>query len=78
LMIQALVDYYRLLCDDPDVDIPRMGYSTARVKLAAVISADGDLLDIVPLSDKPNGFENMIVPEQEVRTSKKNPLFFVR
>ncbi|SHJ83997.1 CRISPR-associated protein Csd1 [Anaerobranca californiensis DSM 14826] len=77
MIIQSLVEFYNLLSTDKEIDIPRLGYSIVKVKLVAIISGKGELLDIVPLTDNPKSFENMIVPEQTVRSGSKISPYFL-
>ncbi|SET03557.1 type I-C CRISPR-associated protein Cas8c/Csd1 [Anaerobranca gottschalkii] len=75
MILQSLVEFYNLLSGDEEIDIPRLGYSIGKVKLVAIISGKGELLDIVPLNDNPKSFENMVVPEQKGRNIKLLPYF---
>jgi len=75
VILQALYNYYQILCEDPEVEISEPGYSNAPVSYALNLSAQGELLDIVPLFvpvqqgkktvDKPR---RMNVPEQVKRS----------
>ncbi len=74
MILQALTRYYEILRDDPDVEIAPFGYSTAGVSFALNISADGELLDVLPLFVQvPRGKKMrevprpMFVPEQVKR-----------
>jgi len=49
MILQALYNYYKILCADPDVDIAEPGYSKAPVSHALNLSPDGKLVDIIPL-----------------------------
>lgn len=49
MILQALYNYYKIVCDDPDVDISLPGYSNASVSHALNLSREGELLDILPL-----------------------------
>jgi CRISPR-associated protein Csd1 len=49
MILQALYNYYKILCADPDVDIAEPGYSKAPVSHALNLSPDGRLVDIIPL-----------------------------
>ena len=49
MILQALYNYYTILCADPDVDIAEPGYSKAPVSHALNLSSDGKLIDIIPL-----------------------------
>jgi CRISPR-associated protein Csd1 len=50
MILQSLYNYYdQILRNDPDVEIAEPGYSNAPVSYALNLSAQGDLLDIIPL-----------------------------
>lgn len=80
MILQSLYNYYRILLDDPDVEIAEPGYSAANVSFALNLSSEGELLDIVPLPSKifdgkktrDVNYQRMIVPEQ-VKRSGSNP-----
>ena len=82
MILQALNRYYDILSKDPDVNLPRFGYSTTNVSFALNISADGDLLDVLPqfiqvqrgkkMVERPRP---MVVPQQVKRTVRVKPNF---
>lgn len=49
MILQALYNYYQMLCNDPDLDIALPGYSNVPVSHALNLSPEGELLDIIPL-----------------------------
>ncbi|MBO9315851.1 MAG: type I-C CRISPR-associated protein Cas8c/Csd1 [Chloroflexus sp.] len=49
MILQALYNYYTILCADPDVDIAEPGYSKVSVSYALNLSSDGKLIGIIPL-----------------------------
>ncbi|WP_298814686.1 type I-C CRISPR-associated protein Cas8c/Csd1 [Chloroflexus sp.] len=49
MILQALYNYYQILCDDPDTDIAELGYSKVPVSHALNLSSQGELLEIIPL-----------------------------
>ena len=49
MILQALNRYYELLVNDDETEIARFGYSAVGVSFALNISAEGELLDILPL-----------------------------
>jgi CRISPR-associated protein Csd1 len=51
LVLQALNRYYHILTSDPQSGVPPVGYSKTAVSFAAVLSVQGELVDIVPLSE---------------------------
>lgn len=77
MIIQSLCRHYDILGRDENVDIPRLGYSSAKVSFALVISPDGVLLNIVDLrsDEKKPKPKNMDVPIQKSRSSGVVPYF---
>ena len=76
MLLQALVRYYEILLKDPDVEIAPFGYSETGVSYALNIAADGELLDVIPLSRTEQRGKKarevprpMFVPEQFKRSS---------
>ncbi len=76
MLLQALSRYYEILLKDPDVEIAPFGYSETGVSYALNIAADGELLDVIPLSRTEQRGKNtrevprpMFVPEQFKRSS---------
>lgn len=49
MILQALYNYYQLLCQDPDTEIAQPGYSKVPVSYALNLSSQGELLDILPM-----------------------------
>lgn len=75
MILQALYNYYQILCDDPDIDIAPPGYSNAPVSHALSLSQSGELLDIIPLYQQVQQGKKMVerprrmhVPEQVKRS----------
>jgi CRISPR-associated protein Csd1 len=64
MILQALYNYYQILLKDPDVEIAEPGYSNVPVSYALNLSAQGDLLDIIPL----------FVPVQKGKKTVERPL----
>lgn len=52
MILQSLYRYYHILLDDPQTEIAPFGYSAENVRFALNISADGDLLDVLPLYEQ--------------------------
>lgn len=79
MIIQALYEYYRRMSSDPSTGMPPRLYSVAKVSWEFCISEHGDLVSIVPLtrvrSKREDAPQEMIVPEQKVRTSSPAPNF---
>ncbi|MCA1986813.1 MAG: type I-C CRISPR-associated protein Cas8c/Csd1, partial [Desulfovibrio sp.] len=72
MIIQALDALYGQLADDPDIDIPRAGFSTAKVHYALVLSPEGELVAVQDLQDRRGKKpvpRSLVVPEQDTRTS---------
>lgn len=76
MILQALTRYYDILLDDPETEIAPPGYSSTGVSFGLNVSAQGELLDVVPLFEqvqRGNKMEErprrMIVPEQVKKTS---------
>jgi CRISPR-associated protein Csd1 len=73
LILQALNDHYQRLLDDPESGVAPPGYSPAKVSHAVVLDEEGNLLDILALSDvvgKKRIPRILLVPEQVKRTSR--------
>ena len=75
MILQALTRYYDILAADPDCPIARMGYSTANVSYALLLSGKGELQAVIPLvQTRQSGKKTyevarrMVVPEHVVRT----------
>jgi CRISPR-associated protein Csd1 len=49
MILQSLVNYYEILANDEDSNIPQLGYSKANVSYAVNLSLDGELLNVIPL-----------------------------
>jgi len=77
MIIQSLCRHYDVLERDENADIPRLGYSSAKVSFALVISPDGVLSNIVDLrsDDKKPKPKNMDVPIQKARANEIFPYF---
>lgn len=74
MILHKLCNYYDIL-DRDKTEIPRLGYSTAKVSFALNISPYGELLDIVDLrtgENKPRP-RNLVVPLQASRSGKNPP-----
>jgi CRISPR-associated protein Csd1 len=73
MLLQSLVNYYEILAGKENSDIPKLGYSKAKVSYALTISQEGELVGIMPLkrsdaSGKKQIALEMEVPEQVKRT----------
>jgi CRISPR-associated protein Csd1 len=77
MIIQSLCRHYDILEGDENVNIPKLGYSNAKVSFALVISPDGVLSHIVDLrsDDKKPKPKDMDVPIQKSRSSGVFPYF---
>ena len=83
MILQALNRYYDILLADPKSEIAHFGYSTVGVSFALNLSADGKLLDVLPLFDQVQRGKktvdvprSMVVPAQAKRAGiKPSPNF---
>ncbi|MBW7883708.1 MAG: type I-C CRISPR-associated protein Cas8c/Csd1 [Caldilineaceae bacterium] len=82
MILQALKRYYDILVQDPDTVIPQFGYSTVGVSFALNISAEGDLLDILPQFNQEQRGKKivevprpMVLPQQVKRSVNVAPNF---
>ncbi|WP_031514027.1 type I-C CRISPR-associated protein Cas8c/Csd1 [Desulfofalx alkaliphila] len=82
MIINELAKYYEILARDERSGVPPYGYSNAKVGFALNISAEGDLLDVIPLhveeqvGKKTKLFLRVLtVPEQKLRSSGIAPNF---
>lgn len=81
MILQSLYNYYRILLDDPDVEIAEPGFSAAKISFALNLSSEGELLDILPFTSKyfdgkkerERTYRLIVVPEQ-VKKTGINPL----
>lgn len=76
MILQSLVDFYEILANDKDSDIPRLGYCNANVSYAVNLSLSGELLNIIPMKISIQRGKKVIevpqimeVPEQEKKSS---------
>ena len=75
MILQSLINYYEILANDEESNIPKLGYSKANVSYAVNLSLNGELLNIIPMKigvqrgkkivEIP---QNMEVPEQEKKS----------
>lgn len=80
MIINALNKYYDILAQDEKSGIPAKGYSVAKVGFALIISAEGELVDVISLMEasiKGNKLlmKELIVPEQAKRAVNICPNF---
>lgn len=77
MIIQSLCRHYDILAKDENANIPKLGYSSAKVSFALVISSDGILSHIIDLrsDDKKPKPKDMDVPIQKSRSSGVFPYF---
>lgn len=76
MILQSLVNYYEILADDEESNIPKLGYCKTNVSYAVNLSLEGELLNIIPLKiSVPRGKkmvevpQNIEVPEQEKKAA---------
>jgi len=79
VIVQSLVRYYDILAGDDTVKISKPGYSQANVSFALIISAAGELTNIVDLrkDGKKKQPKAMTVPLQKSRSGKYPPPYFL-
>jgi len=82
MILQALNRYYDILLKDPKTEIAPFGYSTVGVSFALNISAQGELLDIIPLFDQVqrgkkivDAPRSIVLPQQIKRSVNVAPNF---
>ncbi|HWQ47729.1 MAG TPA: type I-C CRISPR-associated protein Cas8c/Csd1 [Methanosarcina sp.] len=77
MIIQSLCRHYDILEGDENANIPKLGYSSAKVSFALIISPDGFLSHIIDLrsDDKKPKPKDMDVPIQKSRSSGVFPYF---
>lgn len=66
MLLQSLVNYYEILAEDEDCDIPKRGYSKAKVSYALTISHNGELIGILPLKQTDANGKRQVALEMEV------------
>jgi CRISPR-associated protein Csd1 len=79
MIIQSLARYYDILSGDETVEIPKWGYSSAKVSFALVISKNGALTNIIDLrsDEKKKHPKLMDVPLQKSRSGTHPPPYFL-
>ena len=79
MILQELCDLYRRMADDPDSDVPDMGWSIEKVAWEIIIRLDGTIAQVLPLvTGSGNDAEKylwMQVPMHEARSSGAKPYF---
>lgn len=75
MILQSLVNYYEVLSNDEESDIPKLGYCKTKVSYAVNLSLQGEVLNIIPLKigiakgkKIVEVAQNMEVPEQEKKS----------
>jgi len=64
MILQALSRHYHTLYDDPDTDIPSLGFSNVPVHSAIILSDNGDLL----------GFTSLMIEKQKGKRMNESPI----
>ncbi len=79
MILQELCGLYQRMADDPDSDVPDMGWSIEKVVWEIIIRLDGTIVRVLPLvTGSGNDAENylqMQVPMHEARSSGAKPYF---
>jgi CRISPR-associated protein Csd1 len=76
MILQSLYDYYQVLLKDPTVTIALPGYRSENINYILDLSKDGELRDVIPLTDKVSignnvqdvDYQVMRVPERVKRS----------
>lgn len=81
MILQSLVNYYKRLQNDPDIDIPEPGYSEEKISFSLVLNLDGKLLQVKDIRVKPEKGKLrpklMNVPKIKGRSGKNPPPYFL-
>ena len=81
MILQSLVKYYDRLNNDPDIDIPELGYSQEKISFSLVINEAGDLLQVKDIRIKPDKGklrpQLLTVPKIKGRSGKNPPPYFL-
>jgi len=72
MIIQALNEHYERLKDNPQEDIPLLGFSRRGVSFVLIITRDGILVDINDIRDERSKSKQMIMPAAVIRTRNAN------
>ncbi len=80
MILQSLCRYYDILAADANSEIPRAGWSSAKISFGLVLAPNGELKQIIDLRENATKGKklvprSMLVPEQQVRTSGIKPFF---
>ncbi len=80
MILNRLIDYYDILANQEDCDIPKLYYKKEGVSFALVISSNGELLGLEDLRVKADGKSKLIpksilIPETAKKTSGISPNF---
>jgi len=51
MILQSLNNYYERLSENPDVDIPLLGFSSQKIHFALLLNREGDLLQVLDLRE---------------------------
>ncbi len=76
MILQSLTEYYNILSNDEDCNIPKLGFSKAKVSFALNLAKNGEPLSLIPLfqvvkrgKQETEIALDMTVPEQVKRSS---------
>jgi len=70
MILQSLNNYYGRLSEDPDVNIPLLGFSSQKIHFALLLNREGELLQVLDLREVQGKRllpKQMIVPEAVIR-----------
>ena len=81
MILQSLVDYYNRLKNDPNIDIPELGYSQEKISFSIVINNEGNLLQVKDIRIKSEKGklqpQLLTVPKTKGRAGKNPPPYFL-
>ena len=81
MILQSLVNYYDRLKNDPNVEIPELGYSQEKISFSVVLDKEGNLLQVKDIRIKPEKGKLrprlLTVPKVKGRSGKNPPPYFL-
>lgn len=79
MIVRELCSLYNRMLEDPDRDVPVMGWSSEKVAWEIIIDQEGSVREVLPLAsgetDGPVRYRVLKVPEHETRSSGIKPYF---
>lgn len=84
MILEELVRYYETCCEKDPGKMPKMGYSTADISYAVMLTGEGAIKGLMPLKDKVQRGKKMAevprkmtVPFQKVRSGRSPDSYFL-